>query len=69
MNTDKIEISKGLLKSLFALTRIQVDNAGEDTYYTLYDNEHYSSIDLTPEQGIEMLKLKENVKELEDERK
>lgn len=63
MKTNKIEISKELLKHLFALTIIQVDSVGENTYYTLYDNEHYSSINLTAEQGIEMLKLKEDIKE------
>lgn len=75
MKTDKIEISKELLKHLFALTRIQVVTAKgsyeseyESVYYTLYDNEYYSSIDLTVKQGMEMLELKEAVKELEDER-
>lgn len=59
-----VQISRELLNKALSLTRLEVEVIGNDTYYTLYDNESYGSIKLTTEEGLELLKLKNDLKEI-----
>jgi len=57
-----VQVSRELLNKALSLTRLEIEVIGNDTYYTLYDNESYSSIRLTTEEGFELLKLKNDIK-------
>lgn len=57
-----VKISRNLLNKLLSLTMFEVEVIGNDAEYTLYDNEGYCFEKLTTEEGVELLKLKNDLK-------
>ena len=57
-----VQISRNLLNKVLSLTIFKVEVIGKEADYTLYDNEGYSFEKLTTEEGVELLKLKNDLK-------